>query len=341
MAHNLEVKENGKASFFTVKEKAWHGLGTVVAGALTSAEAIKEASLDFEVVKLPMLEQYPIKGEDGSLTYGTKPSDERFTTLRADNNETLGYVGKGYHILQNTNAFDFFDTIVGKGEAIYETAGVLGRGERIFITAKLPSHFVVNGKKNDAIEEYIFLTNSHDGKNAVVAAFTPIRIVCNNTLSLALKNMSNSITLRHTVNMQEKLKAADQIMGIKNQLSSELKDIFSQLAKTTATEKDYEKIIVNSLAKGNDKIIKTYYGENDSTRFNNMVKEVMDYAYSHETQLTVNTKDTYFGAYNAISGFFQNAKEWKNDDLKLNNIFDGDVALKGEIAFNLCFKAIS
>src|SRR6185312_4039210 len=159
-----------------------------------------------------------------------------------DNHAVLGVVGKDYEIVQNVNAFEFFDAIVGCGDGIlYETAGALGKGERIFITAKLPGYIRVG--KQDMIEQYLFLTSSHDGFGSITAAFTPIRIVCNNTLNAAMRNHSNSIKIRHTERAKERLEQAHLLMGISNRLSAELESIFNHWAKVRITDPDVRKLI--------------------------------------------------------------------------------------------------
>jgi len=173
MAHNINYDgQKDKHSFFSVKEKPWHGLGQIVDDYPTSAEALTFAGLDYEVGKLPNKHTLPSGKE---IISGTS-----FFTYRKDNEEVLGdSVGRDYEIVQNTEAFNFFDAIVG-GEGIqYETAGALGKGERIFITAKLPGYIKVGGE--DMIEKYLFLTTSHDGFGSITAAFTPTRVVCQNS----------------------------------------------------------------------------------------------------------------------------------------------------------------
>jgi phage/plasmid-like protein (TIGR03299 family) len=185
MGHNLNFNEStGRYSFFSVKEKAWHNLGQVVTDYPTSAEAIKNAGLDYKVVKSPLY----TKGNDIIITANGFETaaphvsvPNYFANVRSDNNAVLGVVGKDYHIIQNRDAFNFFDSIVGgKDGILYETAGALGNGERIFITAKLPGYIRV-GNGDDVTEKYLFLTTSHDGSGSITAAFTPVRIVCQNS----------------------------------------------------------------------------------------------------------------------------------------------------------------
>src|SRR5207237_5639793 len=119
--------------------------------------------------------------------------------------------------------------------------GALGNGERIFITAKLPD-FIRVGRK-DLIEQYLFLHTSHDGTGSIMAAFTPIRIVCNNTLNMALRNCSNSIHIKHTASAKQQLMEAHRILGISNSMSEELNKLFNRWAKVRIKDKKVKKII--------------------------------------------------------------------------------------------------
>jgi len=125
--------------------------------------------------------------------------------VRTDTDEVLGLVGRDYNVVQNIAAFGFFDNIVGAGSGIrYETAGCLCRGQNIFITAKLPDYIRVG--RDDLIEQYLFLTSSHDGSGSITIAFTPVRIVCANTLNAAMRHKSNCIKIRHTARATNKTK---------------------------------------------------------------------------------------------------------------------------------------
>src|SRR5690606_35492162 len=232
MAHNLNFNERtGKYSFFSVQQKAWHGLGQVVEDYPTSAEAIRFAGLDYEVVKSPLYTKGShIIGTDGDMEAGDGELSvpDYFANVRTDNNTVLGVVGKDYQIVQNNEAFAFFDAIVGGGDGIlYETAGALGDGERIFITAESPDYIRV-GNGDDVTEKYIFLTTSHDGSGSITAAFTPVRIVCQNTLNASLLNMTNVVRIKHTSGAKHRLEDAYKVMGMANRLTGELEGIFNQ-----------------------------------------------------------------------------------------------------------------
>ena len=226
MAHNLNFNEQTQQhSFFSVKEKAWHGLGQIVKDYPTSAEAIKFAALDYGVEKRKVYTQQN-EYENPQILI-----PNYYATIRTDTQKVLGVVGKDYEVVQNADAFSFFDAIVGGDGIMYETAGALGNGERIFITAKLPGYIKVGN--NDLVEKYLFLTTSHDGFGSITAAFTPIRIVCNNTLHAALRNCTNSIKIRHTQNAKDRLEEAHKVMGISNRLSDSLETTFNQWAKVS------------------------------------------------------------------------------------------------------------
>lgn len=116
----------------------------------------------------------------------------------------LGVVGKGYEPLQNTDAFKFFDPLVDKKLIEYETAGSLGKGEIIWILAKLKQNGEFKINKNDVVQKYLLLSNSHDGNSAVSVKFTPIRVVCQNTLAIAL-NEGETTRIKHITSMHTKL----------------------------------------------------------------------------------------------------------------------------------------
>jgi phage/plasmid-like protein (TIGR03299 family) len=328
MAHNISFNEKtGKHSFFSVKEKAWHGLGQIVQDYPTSKEALQFAGLDFEVVKLPNIHR---------IADGTEiVSDNSFFTYRTDTCAVLGdKLGRDYSIVQNVDAFSFFDAIVGGDGIQYETAGALGKGEKIFITAKLPGYIKVG--KDDYIEKYLFLTTSHDGSGSITAAFTPIRIVCQNTLNAALHNSTNTIKIRHTANVQDRLKEAHKVMGISNGLAVEMEQIFNQWTKVRITDKEVMQLIKLAMAPSREVLKGIKDGTELSTAFTNICDNAFLYAMSSPTQQTDTTKGTLFGAYNAITGYFQNVKEFKDDEAKVQSVLFGTGLLRTQAAFRQC-----
>lgn len=222
MSHNLLI-QNGQASMFYIDEVPWHGLGTRLNKPATAQEAIHAASLDWKVVKLPLFagskriavpDRYAVVRRTGDLIQRTDP--------------VLGVVGKEYTPLQNTQAFKFFDGIVGQNAAIYHTAGALGQGERVWILAKLPGHIRVTG--DDITEKFLLLSNSHDGKSSVTIKFTPVRVVCQNTLTLAL-NDGSAWRVSHHSDIHEKLKEANEMLGLINNRFGEMGETFQAMSR--------------------------------------------------------------------------------------------------------------
>jgi phage/plasmid-like protein (TIGR03299 family) len=213
----------------------------------------------------------------------------------------------------------------------------LGKGERIFITAKLPQYIRVS--KDDLIEKYLFLTTSHDGMGSITAAFTPIRIVCNNTLNAALKNCSNSVKIRHTQSAKDRLEQAHKVMDISNKLSEQLEGIFNHWAKVTIRDEEVKKLIEQALAPNKEVLhhLKEKRRELLSTCYKNMCATALEYAFSSPSQQTETTRGTLIGAYNAITGYFQNVKTYDSGEAKLKSLILGGTAqIKTATAFHLC-----
>ncbi|MNF38830.1 hypothetical protein D3C84_197900 [compost metagenome] len=330
MSHQIHFNQlTQKHSFFSVNEKPWHNLGQIVSKYPTSTEAIVYAGLDYEVIKTPLYTQSAASEKLSVPDY--------FSTLRTDTNEVMGVVGKDYQIDQNKEAFTFFDSIVGGNGILYETAGALGKGERIFITAKLPNYIRVG--KDDLIEKYLFLTTSHDGSGSITAAFTPIRIVCANTLNAALRTQTNTVRIRHTANAKGRLEQAHKVMGISDNLSVQLEAIFNHWAKVSITDIEVKKLISLALAPNKEIVqqLKMDTQEEFSSCFNNMVENAFEYAMSDPTQLMPTTIGTVFGAYNAVTGYFQNVRTYKDPEAKLKSLLlGGNAQQRNQTAFNLC-----
>ena len=203
-----------------IKPPPWHNMGIELNHPVTARDAIEMAGLDYTVVKKPL-----------GLDTGLK--QDVYATVRMDTDEFLGFVNDSYEPIQNSNAFTFFDALVAEDEASYETAGVLGRGERIWILAKLPGYIKVHG--NDSVDKYLLLTNSHDGSSQVRAKIAPIRVVCNNTLTAALQGVGD-VQINYTTNAIKYSEQADTILGLSNVLYEQLEVMFNGMAARKITE---------------------------------------------------------------------------------------------------------
>lgn len=202
MSHNLMLL-NGRASLCYAGETPWHGLGTRLDRPATAAEAIAAAGLGWTVSKAPLR---------ADTAAGPVPVPDAFAVLRdgVQPAPVLGVVGRDYTPLQNAEAFAFFDPLVGQDAAIYHTAGALGRGERVWLLAKLPGQVRVVG--DDIAEKYLLLANSHDGRGSVQIRFTPVRVVCQNTLALALRG-DGQFRVVHTPDVKQRLQEAGRLLA--------------------------------------------------------------------------------------------------------------------------------
>lgn len=257
MAHELLI-ESGKAAMMYVGETPWHGLGQMLKEPPTAAEAIKAAQLDWRVVKKPV---YAV---DAGQWYAIPDS---YAVVREDlwgkeNCPVFATVSKNYEPLQNSEAFGFFDDLIGRKVATYETAGALGEGERVWVMAKLKNPITI--AKSDELQPYILLANGHNAATAVRIMLTPVRVVCQNTLNCALGHSNNEFRVHHGPAMHKKLDLARQQLDellrqyeklaasfgkmarhsmVKNAVPSYLEVVFPVPEKGTRTDRNYEKLV--------------------------------------------------------------------------------------------------
>ena len=224
MAANVET-------MFYVRETPWHGLGTRVMEAPSSKEALGLAGLDWKVV------QEPVYTQAEELIEGYKAN------VRDTDRKVLGVVTNRYRIIQNEEAFGFTDALLGEGVR-YETAGSLQGGRKVWLLARLPHEYIISGER---ISPYLVFSNAHDGSGAVRVALTPIRVVCNNTLNLALSTAKRSWSMMHTGNVQEKLEEAKDTLFRAETYMDSLGKEFDELRKKKLTDKqvmDYIEILL-------------------------------------------------------------------------------------------------
>ena len=220
---------NVEEMFYVGREKPWHGLGVSVESAPTSEDAIRLAGLNWRV-----------ESKEIYLADGTRVPDY-YANVRSSDNRPLGIVGNRYQIVQNENAFAFTDALLGEG-VTYETAGSLCGGKIIWLLAKLPDKFEILG---DEITPYVVFTNTHDGSGAVRVAATNVRVVCNNTLNMALKTAKRTWTARHTGNIDSKLDEAMQTLQLVNKYMKEQQNLFEDLYKVKTNDAQVIQLINN------------------------------------------------------------------------------------------------
>ena len=224
MAANVET-------MFYTREKPWHGLGTMVAEAPNSKDALRLAGLNWKVL------QEPVYTENEELIQGYKAN------VRDTDRKVLGVVTDRYKVIQNEEAFAFTDTLLGEGVR-YETAGSLQEGRRVWMLARLPREFIIGGER---ISPYMVFSNTHDGSGAVKTALTPIRVVCNNTLNLALRTAKRSWSMIHTGDISGKIEEAKNTLLLADEYMTALGQEFENLRKIKLSEKqvlDYIKSLL-------------------------------------------------------------------------------------------------
>lgn len=224
MAANVET-------MFYTREKPWNGLGTMVAEAPNSKDALRLAGLNWKVL------QEPVYTENEELIQGYKAN------VRDTDRKVLGVVTDRYKVIQNEEAFAFTDTLLGEGVR-YETVGSLQEGRRVWMLARLPREFIIGGER---ISPYMVFSNTHDGSGAVKTALTPIRVVCNNTLNLALRTAKRSWSMIHTGDISGKIEEAKNTLLLADEYMTALGQEFEDLRKIKLSEKqvlDYIKILL-------------------------------------------------------------------------------------------------
>ncbi len=315
MSHNLEQRE-GQASMFFTGDIPWHQLGRRLDKPATAAEAMETARLDYTVVKKPL--KAIIHGRHYADVHGS------FATVRTDTNVVLGVVGSRYEPVQNRDAFNFFDPLIDRDEAAYHTAGVLGRGEKIWMLARLPDYIRV-GKKADPIEKFVLLYNSHDGSSVVRCKLTPIRVVCNNTLTAALNGSEQEVRIRHTPSAAERLQEAHKLLGLTNQLYTQLDYIFNRMA--------LKKISGQQLVA----YVKTLVPDNPEAESNTRTENIRNQILSlHDDVLEAAMhRGSMFGALNAISEYTDHDSNQKDPSKQLRSIWFGGA---GELLKQRAFK---
>lgn len=215
----LKMSANVETMFYT-REKPWHGLGTKVSEAPDSKEALELAGLDWKVISKPVYTSNRV------LIPGYKAN------IRNSDQKVLGVVTDRYKIVQNEEAFAFTDALLGEGVR-YETAGSLQGGRKIWLLAKLPNEYIITGER---ITPYLVFSNSHDGTGAIKVAMTPIRVVCQNTLNLALASANRSWSAIHTGDISNKLDHARNTLSLANHYMENLGKEFERLSTITLSD---------------------------------------------------------------------------------------------------------
>ena len=208
-------------TMFSTRVTPWHGLGNVVSEAPDSRTALQVAGLDWNVL------QKDVYTQEGFFIPGYK------LNYRDSDFQQLGIVTDRYKVVQNVDAFRFTDDLLGAGVK-YETAGSLQGGRRTWILAKLPEQYIIAG---DKITPYLLVMNSHDGTSSIKVCMTPVRVVCNNTLNLALSTAKRMWQTKHTENIMDRMDDAKETLFFAHGYMSELGKAIDRLNQTKLQDK--------------------------------------------------------------------------------------------------------
>ena len=290
MAANVET-------MFYTRTKPWHGLGTRVEEAPTSREALEAAGLNWQVI------QKNLVTDSGIVVPGFKAN------LRETDQQVLGVVSDRYKVVQNEEAFAFTDALLGEG-VTYETAGSLQNGRRTWILAKLPARYIISG---DEVTPYLVFMNSHDGSGSIKAAMTPIRVVCQNTLNLALSTAKRSWSTNHTGDIKGKMEDARYTLLYADQYMAELGKAIDKLNQQKLSDRQVLEYI--------DSLFPLIPNPSDQ-QIRNMqkMKEDMKVRYFDAPDLQHVGKNAY-RFINAVSDFATHAKPLRERTGYKENLF--------------------
>ena len=356
---------NGVASFAEngKRERAWHGLGQVVDEPMFVKDALKLCHADFNVglqKVVALSEELQNAMDNGEFINAAMLRDllvdNTMATMRLDTNKSLGIVSDKYGIVQNEDAFKFVDMFCsGKfaerdNTPVIETCGVLGKGERIFVTAKFPQPIILDAKRDDLVDMYVVFTTSHDGTGSVRCMVTPVRVVCNNTLNWAMKDNIGRIAFRHSSKVmsrldllnQENAEFAYKALNVAETYTNSLKESFDHLRNIKLAERDLDNIIAQVVLapEAAKEFMQTRNIESDliKTRGRNIflgVKECLESGIGQEGQ----ERGTAMWLMNGLTSYYQNEATERSEEIKFDSIMDGNIYKKVQKTFDLCLAA--
>jgi phage/plasmid-like protein (TIGR03299 family) len=251
--------------------------------AVVSSEALEKAGLNFSVLQSPM---YFDNGNGMTLHDGGR------INFRSDTRDVLGVVSDTYKVLQNKDAFRFLDSLIGVAEAMYVNAGSFKNGAKVYIQAKLPGEIRFDDGGEDVGEKYLTFVTSHDGSLPVSVMFSPIRIICQNTLLMALRENVRKTSVRHTLNMAMSLEGARNTLGILNNQFSLLEDLSRKMSKMPFDSRNIGQLVMKTGMIPNE--------SEQSTRAKNIIEEVLQKFHYGQGSNLKSAKGTAWGAYNAV-----------------------------------------
>jgi phage/plasmid-like protein (TIGR03299 family) len=297
------------------RDKPWHGLGTKIAKRATTADMIAASGLDWTVVA---------RGARGAKK-NKKGHFSRYEVIRMPRPDMLleeeillAVTSKSYVPLQNQEAFSFFDPVIAENKAVFDTAGALGHGECVWVLAKMPGEIEI--VRGDDCMRYLLLSNRHDGKGSVTVKFTAVRVVCQNTLMLALKDGESAYRVRHSKSMARRLADIGEILGMARKMYEECGNVYKRMAKTA---------LVKSRL---DAFLQAVYPMTEAQRKSRKRPEKwerIDRRLQESKDLLLpGVKGSLWAAYNAVTGFedYRQMSTPEEAGARLNRVWFGSGA---------------
>ena len=287
MAHELEVTDDGRATFASFREPAWHGLGTVFTEEVGTADMLRLAHLDNWDVRLEpvsdLVPDYRFERE-AFMVVRTNPFD--------GGSDVLSTVGERYKVVQNEDLFTFGDAILDGGGR-WETAGSIKNGRVVFGSLALERETVLDPTGvADKVNTYLLVHTSHDGSVAVQASVTPVRVVCQNTLNMALRNVKQSFRVKHTQTVDGRIVAAREALGLAYKYMDEFDVLAQSMIEAEITKAKFDQIVLAAYPKPGQDV------KGAMKKWGHKV-ETLEWIYGSDTTNTIS--GTAWGAYNALT----------------------------------------
>lgn len=351
-----------------LQEIAWNGIkgSKSFQTPVTINEAIEAIGANYNVIKQNLLRvpdeviQMILNGDNTFVNLQNIFSkdniiDSHMATVIEENDKTINVVGSRYGVVQNAKAFEFIDLMTsgqigGEQKPVIETAGILNDGARMYVTAKMPGKFFIDGDDSDGIDDYILFTNSHDGSGAVMALFTPIRVICQNTLNAAIRGAQNKVAFKHTINVGDRLEFTKEenmrfIMSIlnkhkafKEEFVAQMYNLKSQAITSDEVMKFATYVMSGQNAKENLRLLNSNNGnimsiDEISTRTKNQVMALYDSIESGVGQSQF--RGTKLWLYNGLTTYLGNDKKYKSSEDKMDSLMlGGDSQKKVQVGYD-------
>ena len=318
-------------SKYSINGLPWaSGIGKDVSDCTTAQEVMQKAGLDFYVDKCDLVARMPFNingnnkfnelgGEFAKDGYIYRDCPKAYATYRTDTNTPLGLVKDKYEVIQNIEAFNFFNDAIGVDKAQWDRAGKFGYGHKIFVSAKLPYTTRV-GK--DIVDNYLVFSNSHDGSSSINILFSPIRVICTNMLNSALNSAHSYIRIKHTKSARDKIEFGSEILRIACEHSCDSESLFNSLLTIKMSDEEVMKYIADlQLTEAERLALLDYDNKNGYKKLFNSEYLLMEHTNISQRKINqitnifeyymdgIGQKDiagTAWGAYNAVTGFYSN-----------------------------------